>query len=54
MNYRASRLIRHRAIAVAHFAGFASLFAMVVPGVPLRSTPGFMLTSAPRTDKLQV
>jgi hypothetical protein len=34
-------------MAVARFAGFVNSFD-IVPGVPLRSTPGFMLSRARR------
>jgi hypothetical protein len=38
--------------AVARSAGFFCFFPRV-PGVPLRSTPGFMLTPASRVKKMQ-
>src|SRR5688572_91074 len=38
----------HPPTSVTRSAGFANVFAWLVPGVPLRSTPGFTLSPAPR------
>src|SRR5688500_12389343 len=43
-----SAALHPRLYAVARSAGFANVFAWLVPGVPLRSTPGFTLSPAPR------
>src|SRR5688500_11125389 len=37
----------HPPTSVTRSAGFANVFAWLVPGVPLRSTPGFTLSPAP-------
>jgi hypothetical protein len=46
-------IIEIGAIAVARFAGWydKSLF---LPGVPLRSTPGSILTPAPQADNVKI
>jgi hypothetical protein len=40
-------MVYHYLVAVSRFADFKNFLAMS-PGVTLRSTPGFMLSPAPR------